>query len=97
MRNGKGAYLLLIGYSIYVVAPLYWLFTMAVRTNQDILGEFEIIPGSPTLANFVEIFTTEAWYSGFVNSLTYVTLNTVISIVVASPRLAISVPQSSCT
>ena len=77
--------LLLVAYSVYLLAPLYWLFTMSIRSNQDILGAFELIPSSPTLANFVEIFTKEVWYSGFINSLTYVTLNTIISITVSLP------------
>ncbi len=85
MRNRTGAYLLLTGYSMYLLLPLYWLFTMAMRTNQDILGEFELVPGSPTFANFAEIFTNEVWYLGFINSLSYVTLNTIISITVALP------------
>ena len=86
MHKGRtGAFVLLGAYTIYLLAPLYWLFTMAIRSNQDILGNFELIPASPTLANFVEIFTKEVWYSGFINSLTYVTLNTVISITVSLP------------
>ena len=84
-RARTGAYLLLGAYTTYLLLPLYWLFTMAIRTNQDILGRFELIPTSPTLANFVEIFTKEIWYTGFINSLTYVTLNTIISITVALP------------
>jgi glycerol transport system permease protein len=80
-----GALVLLSAYTFYLLAPLYWLFTMAIRSNQDILGRFELIPSSPTLVNFIEIFTSEVWYSGFINSLTYVALNTIISITLALP------------
>ena len=80
-----GAIVLLGTYTLYLLAPLYWLFTMSIRSNQDIVGNFELIPSSPTLDNFVEIFSKEVWYSGFINSLTYVTLNTIISISVSLP------------
>ncbi len=76
---------LLIAYSLYLLLPLYWLLTMALRSNPDILGGFELVPSTPTLANFATIFTSEVWRSGFANSLTYVLLNTLISVSVALP------------
>ena len=76
---------LLVAYSLYLVLPMYWLITMALRRNEDILGSFEWIPNAPTFVNFMEIFTSDVWSSGFINSLTYVTLNTVISIALALP------------
>jgi len=85
IEQSRIAKLLLAVYGLYLLLPLYWLFTMAIRNNEDILGEFEVFPSSPTLANFVEIFTSEVWYTGFVNSLSYVFLNTLISITVALP------------
>jgi len=87
MRDGRRlpAMIVLVVYSLYLVLPLYWLMTMALRRNADILGKFEVVPGSPTLANFIEIFSKEVWYSGFANSLSYVTLNTLLSITVAIP------------
>ena len=39
----------------------------------------------PTIANYMRIFTDESWYSGYINSLKYVVINTVISISVALP------------
>ena len=86
LRLGLMAPYLALGlYSLYLLAPLYWLLTMALRRNQDILGEFELLPSKPTLDNFMEIFTNPVWYSGFLNSLAYVTLNTVLSLAVALP------------
>ena len=72
-------------YCAYLLLPLYWLLTMAVKRNQDITGRLEVVPGSPTLENFVEIFTTPAWYEAFGNSLTYVVANTVVSVAFALP------------
>jgi hypothetical protein len=42
-------------------------------------------PHQPTLENYRRIFTDESWYSGYINSLNYVIINTVISIAVALP------------
>jgi glycerol transport system permease protein len=73
------------GYCIYLLLPLYWLASMAVRTNSDITGTFELLPGQPTLNNFAEIFSNPVWYQAFGNSLTYVLINTLISLLVAIP------------
>ncbi|MFB3079613.1 MAG: carbohydrate ABC transporter permease [Lysobacterales bacterium] len=75
----------LVGYAIYLVLPLYWLLSMAVRTNADIVGDFSVLPSAPTWANFAEIFTNAVWYQAFGNSLTYVAINTLISLAVAIP------------
>ena len=75
----------LVAYCIYLLLPLYWLMTMALRSNSDITGQFEMIPSNPTLANFAEIFSNPVWYQAFGNSLNYVVLNTLISICVALP------------
>ncbi len=68
-----------------LLLPIYWMLTMSLRTNADILGAFAIYPTHPTLANFVKIFTDESWYSGYLNSMIYVTENTLISLVTALP------------
>ncbi len=72
-------------YCVYLLVPLYWLVGMALKTNRDIVGKFEVVPGNPTLANFAEIFTNPVWYQAFGNSLTYVTINTLLSVAVALP------------
>ena len=38
-----------------------------------------------TLANYMNIFTDSTWYGGYINSLTYVAINTVISVAAALP------------
>ena len=72
-------------YCLYLLVPLYWLLNMALRTNDSIAGGVELLPATPTLANFAEIFTNPVWSSGFANSLSYVALNSVISLLVAVP------------
>ena len=55
-------------YCLFLAVPLYWLISMAVKPNRDILGGLELLPSNPTLANFVEILTNPAWYGAFINS-----------------------------
>ena len=32
----------LVAYCLYLVLPLYWLLSMALRTNADIVGDFSV-------------------------------------------------------
>jgi len=75
----------LLGYGIYLLLPLYWLLSMALQTNDRIVGGFSLAPASPTFANFAEIFTNPVWYEAFGNSLAYVAINSIISLGVAIP------------
>lgn len=84
-RTSVFARLMLTTYCLYLILPLYWLLTMALKTNRDIVANLEWIPDSPTLANFAEIFNNPVWLDGFTNSLSYVVLNTLLSISVALP------------
>ena len=84
MRIRKSTIWLLL-YLFLLMLPIYWMLNMSLRTNADILGTFSLYPTDPTLANYAKIFTDPSWYSGYLNSITYVTLNTVISLSVALP------------
>jgi glycerol transport system permease protein len=70
---------------LFLLLPIYWLFNMSLKTNEEILGGLTLIPASPTLANYARIFTDPAWYSGYINSLIYVAINVVLSLSVALP------------
>ena len=72
-------------YIAFLLLPIYWLVNMSFKTNREILGAFSLWPRDPTLANYAVIFTDPSWYSGYVNSIIYVVLNTVISVTVALP------------
>ncbi len=72
-------------YLIFLLLPIYWLVNMSLKTNTEILGEFSLFPRELTLANYAKILTDESWYIGYVNSLIYVVMNTVISLAVALP------------
>ncbi len=77
-----------IGLLIYfalLLAPIYWMLNMSLRTNADILSNFTLYPKHITFANYIKIFTDSSWYSGYINSMLYVGMNMVISLVVALP------------
>jgi glycerol transport system permease protein len=75
----------LILYLVLLLLPIYWMLNMSLRTNADILDAFALYPSDPTFANYIKIFTDESWYSGYLNSITYVSMNVVISLTVALP------------
>ncbi|MBL8324775.1 MAG: carbohydrate ABC transporter permease [Rubrivivax sp.] len=72
-------------YIVFLMLPIYWLLNMSFKTTNEILGGFTLWPNDFTLANYAKIFTDRTWYMGYVNSLAYVLMNTVISVTVALP------------
>ncbi|WP_428929708.1 carbohydrate ABC transporter permease [Marinibacterium sp. SX1] len=72
-------------YLLFLLLPIYWLLNMSLKTNAEILGDFTLFPRDLTFQNYVTIFTDASWYMGYVNSLIYVVMNTVISLAVALP------------
>lgn len=72
-------------YIVFLLLPIYWLVNMSFKTNGEIIGGVTLWPAEPTLANYRTIFTDPSWYMGYVNSITYVVLNMVISVAVALP------------
>jgi glycerol transport system permease protein len=72
-------------YTAFILLPVYWLITMAFKTNGEIAGQLTFYPHAPTLRHFQTIFTDSAWWMGYVHAVVYVTLNVVISVSVAIP------------
>ena len=72
-------------YLIFLMLPIYWLINMSFKTNTEIVSTFTLFPADPTLENYRTILTDPAWYTGYINSLIYVVMNTVISLAVALP------------
>ncbi|MBL8578790.1 MAG: carbohydrate ABC transporter permease [Mesorhizobium sp.] len=72
-------------YILFLMLPIYWLINMSFKTNQEIVGPITFWPVDPTIRNYMVIFTDPSWYSGYINSIIYVVLNTIISITVALP------------
>ncbi|NDF06192.1 MAG: carbohydrate ABC transporter permease, partial [Betaproteobacteria bacterium] len=84
-RRFKKRSLFLLLYIVFALLPIYWMVNMSLRTNQEILSSFSLFPANPTWDNYATIFTDVSWYSGYINSLIYVAINTVISVTVALP------------
>lgn len=74
-----------IVYIAFLMLPIYWLVAMSFKTTQEILGGFSLFPQNWTLASYRTILTDPTWYWGYINSIIYVTMNTVISVTVALP------------
>ena len=72
-------------YIAFLLLPIYWLVAMSFKTTGEILSGFSLFPQTFTLENYRVIFTDPTWYWGYINSIFYVSLNTVISICVALP------------
>jgi glycerol transport system permease protein len=72
-------------YITFLLMPIYWLLNMSFKNTNEILGSFTLWPQDFTFDNYIKIFTDPTWYNGYFNSITYVVLNTVISVSVALP------------
>jgi glycerol transport system permease protein len=81
----RARHVILTVYLLFLMLPIYWLVNMSFKTNTEIIGGLSLLPENPTLANYRTIFTDPAWYNGYIDSLIYVVINTVISISVALP------------
>jgi len=72
-------------YLFLLMLPIYWMLNMSLRTNADILSTFSLYPQNITFDNYIKIFTDVSWYSGYINSIIYVTMNMAISLLTALP------------
>ena len=81
----NGSAIVMVLYLTFLLLPIYWLVNMSLKTNTEILGAFSLWPRNLTFDNYRVILTDPSWYMGYVNSLIYVTINTVLSVAVALP------------
>nr|WP_300302665.1 carbohydrate ABC transporter permease [Ferrovibrio sp.] len=72
-------------YLLFLLLPIYWLVNMSLKTNGEIISGLTLWPKQVTFENYIRIFTDESWYSGYINSLQYVAINTVLAIALALP------------
>src|SRR5229473_2283746 len=85
MHSIPGRRVILALFLIFLLLPIYWLVNMSFKTNGEIVSTMTLWPHQPTIANYMRIFTDVSWYSGYINSLKYVVINTIIAISVALP------------
>jgi glycerol transport system permease protein len=81
----KGSVIVMTIYLLFLMLPIYWLLNMSLKTNTEVLNEFTLWPRNLTFDNYIKILTDQSWYSGYINSIIYVVMNTVISLTVALP------------
>lgn len=75
----------LLVYLLFAIVPVYWMVNMSFKTNEEIVSTLSLWPAEFTLQHYKTIFTDPSWYSGYLNSMIYVAMNTAISISVALP------------
>jgi glycerol transport system permease protein len=85
MKHSLAARIGLIVYLVLLMLPIYWLINLSLRSNEDIMSRMALYPPHPTLAKYVSILSDPTWVHAFGVSLTYVAINTVISVTVALP------------
>jgi glycerol transport system permease protein len=76
---------ILVIYLLLSLLPIYWMLNMSLKTNEEIIGALTMWPSSLTFDNFKTIFTDPSWYDGYINSIIYVAINMVLSVLVALP------------
>ena len=81
----RGSTIVMTVYLGFLLLPIYWLVSMSFKTNTEIITDFTLFPADFTLQNYVTILTDACWYMGYVNSIVYVVMNTLLSIGVALP------------
>ena len=72
-------------YIFFLLLPIYWLVNMSLKTNEEILSLFSLWPKDLTFDNYMVIFTDASWYSGYINSMIYVSINMAICLTFALP------------
>ncbi|NGX94628.1 MAG: carbohydrate ABC transporter permease, partial [Candidatus Afipia apatlaquensis] len=85
MHTIPGRRIILGLFLIFLLLPIYWLVNMSFKTNTEIVTTMTLWPTNPTLVHYKRIFTDSSWYSGYINSLKYVLINTILSISFALP------------
>ncbi|ACV69381.1 carbohydrate ABC transporter permease [Desulfohalobium retbaense] len=75
----------LLAYFIILAVPIYWMINTSLKTDNEILKQLTFWPKDPTLKNYIEIFTSSIWRNSFFNSIVYVCLNVLITLVAAVP------------
>src|SRR5699024_6860100 len=81
-------FLLLIAGSLFMMAPLFWMLSIALKSMDEIYrGEFSFIPDDIQFSNFIEIFNVIPFGTYFLNTslftiyffLSYVFLYVILS------------------
>ena len=72
-------------YILFLMLPIYWLLNMSFKTTTEIINTYSLWPQKFTFENYITIFTDSTWYNGYLNSIYYVVMNTILSVAAALP------------
>ena len=67
-------------YILFLMLPIYWLLNMSFKTTTEIINTYSLWPQKFTFENYITIFTDSTWYNGYLNSIYYVVMNTILSV-----------------
>ncbi len=85
---GRGKRLLVLwGFFLFLLLPLYWMVNCSLKTNTEIQdsGSRGLVPHDITLANYAAILGSGDWLGSFFNSFLYVGLNVALCVIAAVP------------
>ncbi|WP_336367524.1 carbohydrate ABC transporter permease [Marinobacter sp. C2H3] len=85
MQQTRSKNLGIAAFILLLLTPVYWLLNMSFKTNEEILSGLTFFPQQFTLHNYAVIFTDPSWYNGYINSMMYVSMNVIITLLVALP------------
>lgn len=75
----------LVMYFVFLFLPIYWMINTSLKFDSEILSDLTWFPREVTFGNYLEIFASAAWRASFVNSLLYVFMNVIITLIAAVP------------
>lgn len=66
---------------IWTLFPIYWMFSLAFRSNDELRGTIAFLPKSFTMSNFVDLFAKKNFGISVCNSIEVTCISLVISLV----------------
>jgi glycerol transport system permease protein len=72
-------------YVVLLMLPIYWLLKMSLQSNFEITSGLSLWPHEVVFEHYQKIFSDPDWYGGFEHTLSYVVINTIISVTIALP------------
>jgi multiple sugar transport system permease protein len=79
-------YLVFLGALIFFGGPLLWVLSLSIRSRQEVyITSLRLIPESPTLENYAQVFYSAQFSVFLTNSLKLAVAGSVGAIIVAAP------------
>lgn len=82
-KIGKGLVLIIV--LTWTLFPIYWMFSLAVRNNAEMMGKVTMLPHSFTLEHFAELFAGMEFGKAIGNSLLVAACSLIIALVCGIP------------